>query len=115
MAEQTPQPDEFGRLRVTDKDTGHTRSIVASDLPHGNYTVLEQPASLPNGDAVPTVYGSPEVVKGYTDRKVDELRAEIKTRNEGRPEESKIPASGNKDDLVAALAADDANTTEENS
>jgi hypothetical protein len=47
-------PDEFGRLRVTDKDTGHQRSIKASQLPHGNFTVLKQAASDPlTGDALP--------------------------------------------------------------
>lgn len=53
MPEQTPKPDEFGRLRVTDKDTGYKRSIPASALPHGNYTVLKQPASDINGDPLP--------------------------------------------------------------
>lgn len=60
MPEQTPQPDEFGRLRVTDKDTGHKRSIHAAELPHGNYTVLKQDASLPNGDPVPTEFNAVE-------------------------------------------------------
>lgn len=47
-------PDEFGRLRVTDKDTGHRRSIGVSELPHGNYTVLKQDASDPTtGEALP--------------------------------------------------------------
>jgi len=54
MPENTPEPDEFGRYRVTDKDTGHKRSIPAADLPHGNYTVLQQPASDPvTGLALP--------------------------------------------------------------
>ncbi len=52
-------PDEFGRYRVTDKDTGHKRSIAASELPHGNYTVLKQPASDPlTGEALPTEHKS---------------------------------------------------------
>lgn len=57
MPDSTPQPDEFGRFRVTDKDTGHKRSIHATELPHGNYTVLKQPASDPlTGDALPPEY-----------------------------------------------------------
>lgn len=47
MPKATPEPDEFGRYRVTDKDTGHTRSVHAAELPHGNYAVLEQEASDP--------------------------------------------------------------------
>lgn len=31
-------------VRVLDKDTGHKRSVPESELPHGNYEVLEEPA-----------------------------------------------------------------------
>lgn len=55
---ETPTPDEFGRLRVTDKDTGHKRSIQATQLAHGNYTVLKADASLPSGEAVPPEFKS---------------------------------------------------------
>lgn len=52
-------PDEFGRYRVTDKDTGHKRSIKASQLPHGNFTVLKQPASDPlTGEALPPEFNA---------------------------------------------------------
>lgn len=60
MPESTPEPDEFGRLRVTDKDTGHRLSIPASALGHGNFNVLKQPASDVAGDALPPEY---DVVK----------------------------------------------------
>ncbi len=64
MPEQTPEPDEFGRYRVTDKDTGHKRSIPASALPHGNFTVLKQPASDPlTGEALPTEFNAVKPVK----------------------------------------------------
>jgi hypothetical protein len=54
MPESTPEPDEWGWLRVTDKDTGHKYSIRESQLPHGNYTVLKADASNPNtGDPLP--------------------------------------------------------------
>ena len=46
-------PDEFGRLRVRDRDTGHERTIHAAELPHGNYTVLNQRASDRSGDPLP--------------------------------------------------------------
>ncbi|HEY9354187.1 MAG TPA: hypothetical protein VIP28_13085 [Nocardioides sp.] len=46
-------PDEFGRLRVRDRDTGHERTIHAGELPHGNYTVLDRRASDRSGDPLP--------------------------------------------------------------
>lgn len=49
-----------------------------------------------------------EDATGYEAKTVAELKAEIAGRNEGREDEAKIPASGNKPDLVAALEADDA-------
>lgn len=52
------EPDQFGRVRVTDKDTGHELSIPASALPHGNYAVLDAPASNSGGDALPPVHKS---------------------------------------------------------
>lgn len=58
MPEKTPEPDEFGRYRVLDKDTGTKRSILASELPHGNYTVLSEAASDPvTGVVVPPTFG----------------------------------------------------------
>ena len=54
----TPTPDEFGRLRVKDRDTGHERTITASELPHGNYTVLKQRASDRSGDPLPPKHAS---------------------------------------------------------
>ncbi|GAA5143310.1 hypothetical protein GCM10023340_08460 [Nocardioides marinquilinus] len=43
----------------------------------------------------------------YAGLKVDELRAEIDKRNDGREDDALIPTDGNKPDLVAALEADD--------
>jgi hypothetical protein len=54
-----PGPDEYGRLRVRDSDTGHERTIHAAELGHGNYVVIDQPASHPlTGEPVPPVHGS---------------------------------------------------------
>jgi len=50
---------------------------------------------------------APDVPKGYADQRVDDLKAEIDSRNEGRDEADLIPATGVKADLVAALEADD--------
>lgn len=44
---------------------------------------------------------------GYSDLTVDELKDEIRTRNEGRDEDDRLPLSGTKSDLVAALESDD--------
>lgn len=44
---------------------------------------------------------------GYDSLKVDELKALILTRNEGRDDADKLPVDGKKADLVAALTADD--------
>lgn len=48
-----------------------------------------------------------EAPDDYESMKVADLKAEIARRNEGRADDDQIPATGNKDDLVAALAADD--------
>lgn len=53
-----PDPDEYGRLRVRDEDTGHKLTINAPALPHGNYAVLNEPASSPAGDPLPTIHQS---------------------------------------------------------
>lgn len=44
----------------------------------------------------------------YAGLKVGDLKAEIERRNEGREDEAKLPASGNKAELLAVLVADDA-------
>lgn len=48
-----------------------------------------------------------ETPKGYAGLKVDELKAEIATRNEGRDDADLISADGNKADLIASLELDD--------
>ena len=45
--------------------------------------------------------------QGYSAQKVDELKAEIDRRNEGREEADLISSDGKKADLIAALEADD--------
>jgi len=57
-ASASPTPDEFGRLRVRDRDTGHERTIHAGELPHGNYTVLDRRASDRSGDPLPPKHAS---------------------------------------------------------
>jgi hypothetical protein len=52
-ASTAPEPDEFGRYRVRDLDTGHVRSIHTAELPHGRYEVLDEEATGPTGLPVP--------------------------------------------------------------
>tara|TARA_R100000655_G_scaffold109699_1_gene165024 strand:+ start:7739 stop:7930 length:192 start_codon:yes stop_codon:yes gene_type:complete len=47
-------------LRVTDKDTGHKRTVTESQLPHGNYTVLKQDAVDLYGDPLPPEFSTVE-------------------------------------------------------
>lgn len=51
----------------------------------------------------------PAAPSPYEGMKRADLEAEIASRNTGRDEADRIPATGNKPDLVAALTADDAN------
>lgn len=43
----------------------------------------------------------------YDGLKLDELKAEIEKRNEGREDDAKVSTAGKKADLAAALVADD--------
>jgi len=74
---KTPEPDEFGRLRVRDEDTGTERTIHAAELPHGNYTVLTDAASDATGNPVPPAHKSP-----------------VETTNSGQKAESKEKDNG---------------------
>jgi len=48
-------------VRVRDNDTGHTRSVFESEVPHGNYEVLNTPAvDLRTGLPLPAEFGTPE-------------------------------------------------------
>ena len=47
--------------------------------------------------------------EGYDALTVDDLKAEIDKRNEGRGEDARLSKTGNKADLIQALEADDNN------
>lgn len=108
--------DELDWVRVSDRDTGHRRSVRRIQVPHGNYEVLDEPAIHDDpadsryGDPLPPEYGvdTPEPT-GHAAATVPELRAEIARRNTDRPEDARIVVGGrgNKPDLVAALEDDD--------
>lgn len=45
--------------------------------------------------------------EGYDALTVDDLKDDIRSRNEGRDEDDRLPLTGTKAELVAALEADD--------
>lgn len=69
-------------------------------------SVSDETAALMGSDLEP-VDGSDDSGSGYDGLKVDELKAEIERRNEGRDDADLIPTDGKKADLIAALEADD--------
>lgn len=112
MPEKTPDPDAYGRYRVLDLDTGHKRSVVASQLPHGNHQVLDEDASDVAGDALPIEYGAvaPAEVDPYEGWTVPKLKDQVDARNDARGEGEaliKVETPGHKAELLAALRADD--------
>lgn len=55
--------DPMAWVRVTDKDTGHKRTVRRQELPHGNYTELKQDAVDLSGDPLP-----PELAEASSDQ-----------------------------------------------
>lgn len=86
-----------------------TANVVVAHPKTGEPTVLVADSELPSwatelvGEHVLT----DDEPGGYGSMKVDELKAEIDSRNEGREEADLIPSDGRKADLIAALEADD--------
>lgn len=92
-------------IRVRFRDSGTEQTIprpVAVD--EAAYEVLDSDATDRNGRVLPPVVKSAPTAEEQT---VAELKAEIARRNQGRDEADQIPATGNKPDLIAAIAADD--------
>jgi hypothetical protein len=58
MPDKLPEPDEFGRYRVTDHDTGHRITVTGTQVLHGNFTVLKQPASDATGEPLPPEFNA---------------------------------------------------------
>lgn len=50
---------------------------------------------------------SADTPTGYQDMTVEDLKDKIRVRNEDRDEDERIPLSGSKSDLIAALTTDD--------
>lgn len=107
-------------IRVTD-DVKPRReyTIAASSFQERVHKVLEKPAVAADGTALPPKYtpeamGAPDPgvppteLPPYGERTIPQLRDEIETRNQSRPEDAHLSKSGNKAALVAVLEADDA-------
>lgn len=96
-------------VRVTDECGRHVVIAAGDDVPAWASKQIVNPKAW-DGDAPDTektdAAGEP-AAEGYESKTVAELRAEIKARNEGRDDESRVSGDGNKADLIAALEADD--------
>lgn len=54
-------------VRVTDRDTGHKRTVLRSELPHGNYAELKSPATDERtGLPLPPECGTPKSLSSNT-------------------------------------------------
>ena len=92
-------------IRVRFKDSGTEQTIAKPPaIDPALMEVLDDDAVDRNQRPLPPVVKS---APGLEDRTIAELKEEIARRNEGRDEADQISASGNKPDLIAAIAADD--------
>ena len=96
-------------VRVTDDGGRHVVIAAGDDVPAWASKQIVNPKAW-DGDApeAKTIdAGEDPAAEGYESKTVADLRAEIKARNEGRDDESRVSGDGNKADLIAALEADD--------
>ena len=94
---------EFIRVRFKDSGTEQTIAKPAA-IDTSLMEVLDEDAlDRRQRPLPPKVKSAP----GLEDRTVTDLKEEIARRNQGRDEADQISASGNKSDLIAAIAADD--------
>ena len=97
-------------VRVTDDGGRHVVIAAGDDVPAWASKQIVNPKAW-DGDDAPEAKtidaGEDPASEGYESKTVAELRAEIKARNEGRDDESRVSGDGNKADLIAALEADD--------
>lgn len=96
-------------VRVTDDGGRHVVIAAGDDVPAWASKQIVNPKAW-DGDApeAKTIdAGEDPASEGYESKTVADLRAEIKARNEGRDDESRVSGDGNKADLIAALEADD--------
>ncbi len=68
---------------------------------------ITNPKAWEGGNAPSTSNKADDSDPGYSKSKVDDLKAEIEKRNEGREDEAKLSTDGVKADLVKVLETDD--------
>lgn len=92
-------------LEAAQAEVERLRALVAEISPGSEAAAAPQEIDFPEGGGpdVTPVAGSDD----YDDWRKAELAQEIEERNEGRDDDSKIDGSGLKDDLIAAIRADD--------
>lgn len=98
---------EFVRVKL---ENGGNATVSASFADHHDLKALDKDATDERGKPLapkPPAHLEP-TVQGYDTLTVPALRAAIDQRNAVLDEDSQIPTSGNKADLVAALEANDA-------
>lgn len=103
-----------GRVRVKHPDTGRVGWVGPGDCPDWAVPLIRSGRAWVDGTP-PAVGETPTVAStdtdaeplGYGSWTVATLKGEISSRNSTRDEADRIPADGNKADLVAALEADD--------
>ena len=96
-------------VRVTDEGGRHVVIAAGDDVPAWASKQIVNPKAWGGDPPEPETTnadGEP-ATEGYESKTVADLRAEIKARNEGRDDESRVSGDGNKADLIAALEADD--------
>lgn len=79
-------------IRVTDLDTGHKLTIVASALPHGNYRELQAPAVNIAGEPLPPEHNA-VAVRGTKAKKSTAVKAPGKKAAAKKAATSKRTAS----------------------
>ena len=96
-------------VRVTDDGGRHVVIAAGDEVPAWASKQIVNPKAWGGDPPEPekTDADGEPAAEGYESKTVAELRAEIKARNEGRDDESRVSGDGNKADLIAALEADD--------
>ena len=108
-----PAPTPAAPAESDRVEAGGASPEAPPSVPEPDVSNATASAELPSGD-VDTIV-EPEPVeftdepdpRDYEAMTVVALKAEIRSRNEGRDDDDLIPADGNKADLIAALEADD--------
>jgi len=111
----SPQQQAEYAVRLLDRQQSAERQALLAQYQGGNLPGLGQAThegllagQLPVREGTQGEPPTPDEDEPYDNWKAAELREEVRVRNESRAEEDKIrPASDRKEDVIAALEADD--------